>query len=436
MTLTDQFTDALTGSALTAGTAGATADGTDGRTDGRTAGRGLSGGSRPVAADGLPALQHLPVPPPLDLPYAPPGPTEEERTLMLRAFREVATDPDRTVVLGRRTGELERRLRERARVAEVTACGSGTGALILALRTLGAGPGDEVIVPAFGAEPLASSVLAVGATPVFADVDPVTMVLDPADTERRITPRTRVVVPAHTFQSVADMPALVELAARRGVSLLEDSAVAMGASLHGSAAGSWGDIGLYSFFPVKPFGMVGEGAVLLTDDAELAAAVRRVRDHGQDPAEPGVHHELGIDSRFDEVQAAYQLARLDTLDDRLAARRAVVDHYEEALAPLRSRGLLLPEQGPGISPCLYVYAVQHERRDELAAHLAGHGVGTRVYYPLPLHRLPQFARYAPAPHHLPGAEAASSRHLALPLHHHMTQSEAWQVTEAIRSFFA
>ncbi|MBT2446398.1 DegT/DnrJ/EryC1/StrS family aminotransferase [Streptomyces sp. ISL-43] len=376
----------------------------------------------------------MPAPP--ALPYPPPVPTDEERALLLDAFHEVATDPDQTFVLGRRTAELERRLRGRAQVADVIACGSGTGGLILALRALGVGPGDEVIVPAFGAEPLGSSVLAVGAIPVFADVEPDTMVLDVADTERRITPRTRAIVPAHTFQSMADMPALVELAARRRLALVEDAAIAMGASLHGRPAGSWADLGLYSFFPVKPFGMAGEGAVLLSDDPELSRTVRLLRDHGQDGVRRGIHHEQGIDSRFDEVQAAYQLARLGSLDGRLARRRAVVDHYDEALAPLRSGGLVVPDQGPDTSPCLYVYAVQTEYRDELAAHLAAHGVGTRVYYPLPLNRLPQFAPYAEHGPARPGADQASARHLALPLHQHMTLAQARRVTDAIRSFFA
>ncbi|MGW6709977.1 DegT/DnrJ/EryC1/StrS family aminotransferase [Streptomyces sp. NPDC054956] len=388
----------------------------------------------PADAHPAPPPPAAPVPP--DLPYPPPVPTEEERALLLDAFHEVATDPDQTFVLGRRTAELEQRLRGRARVADVIACGSGTGGLILALRALGAGPGDEVVVPAFGAEPLASSVLAVGATPVFADVEPDTMVLDVADTERRITPRTRAIVPAHTFQSVADMPALAALAARRGVALLEDAAVAMGASLHGRPAGSWGDLGLYSFFPVKPFGMAGEGAVVLSDDPGLSRTLRLLRDHGQDGELPGLYREPGIESRFDEVQAAYQLARLDTLDGRLARRKIVVDHYDAALSPLRAHGLVVPDQGPDISPCLYVYAVQTEQRDRLAAHLAARGIGTRVYYPLPLNRLPQFAPYAEHAPALPGADLASDRHLALPLHQHMTLAQAWRVTDAIRSFFA
>lgn len=177
------------------------------------------------------------------VPYAHTRLPDTERELLREVLYEVGTDPEQKFILGRRTAELERRLADRADVRDVVACASGTGALTLALRAVGVVPGDEVIVPAFGAEPLAATVLGVGAVPVFADVDPVTMVLDPVDAESRVTDRTRAVVPAHTFTTMADMPAIRSFARRRGIAVVEDAAVGQGATLGGRAAGAWGTSG-------------------------------------------------------------------------------------------------------------------------------------------------------------------------------------------------
>lgn len=356
------------------------------------------------------------------------------RDLFLQTVREVATDPEQTFVLGRRTAELERRLRHRTGAGDVIACASGTSALCLALRATLLGPGDEVIVPAFGAEPLAGAVLGVGAVPVFADVDPVTMVIDVADAERRLTGRTRAIIPAHTFTTMVDMRAVRELATAHGLVVIEDAAVAQDATLAGRPAGTWGDVGLYSFFPAKPFGMPGEGAVVLSDDPGIARAVRMLRDHGREQEQPFVHHALGYHSGFDEVQAGFQLARLATQDARIARRAQISAYYSEQFAALRGRGLSAP--APDAERCHYVYAVQADRRDALARHLAEHGIGSRVYYPLPLPRLPAFAPHvAQQGAGWPGAEQASARHLALPLHPRLDQAQVSRIARAVCAFF-
>lgn len=283
------------------------------------------------------------------VPYAHTRLPDEERELLREVLYEVGTDPEQKFILGRRTAELERRLADRADVRDVVACASGTSALVLALRAVGVLPGDEVIVPAFGAEPLAATVLGIGGVPVFADVDPVTMVMDPVDAESRVTDRTRAVVPAHTFTTMADMPAIVAFARRRGIAVVEDAAVAQGATLGGRAAGTWGDIGLYSFFPVKPFGMPGEGAVVLSDSAELATLVRRLRNHGQDGVQRFVHHEVGLNSRFDEVLAGFQLARLERADAMVARRAAVAAHYNSASRRCAGAACSPPPRAPTAS---------------------------------------------------------------------------------------
>ncbi|WP_244501135.1 DegT/DnrJ/EryC1/StrS family aminotransferase [Streptomyces sp. TP-A0874] len=373
---------------------------------------------------------------PATVPYGHPPLPAAERELLLTSVREVGTDPEQKFILGRRTAELERALRERTGVADVIACASGTGALTLSLRALRVGPGDEVIVPAFGAEPLAACVLGTGAKPVFADVHPETGVIDPVDAESRVSERTRAIIAAHVFSTMADMPAIIELAVRHRLEVIEDAAVAQGATLRGRPAGAWGDLGLYSFYPVKPFGMVGEGAVVLSDEAEPARAVRMLRNHGQDGRQRFVHHEIGFNSRFDEIQAAFQLGRLPALDGLLDRRRTVVDYYDERFAPLREHGLLAPRPGAD-GRCLYVYAVHTADRDALARHLAAHGIGTRVYYPKPLPRSAAFAGVPTTPPTAswPGAELACARHLALPLHPHLTRAQMRGVADAVCAFF-
>ncbi|MGW3659760.1 DegT/DnrJ/EryC1/StrS family aminotransferase [Streptomyces sp. NPDC005151] len=371
-----------------------------------------------------------------DVPYADTRLSGTDRELLRSALHEVGTDPEQRFILGRRTAALEQRLAARSGAREAVACGSGTVALALALRAVGVVAGDEVIVPAFGAEPLAATVLNIGALPVFADVDPLTMTIDPVDAESRVTSRTRAIVPAHLFTTMADMPAIRSLAERHRLTVVEDAAVAQGARLNGRAAGTWGDAGLYSFFPVKPFGMPGEGAVVLTDRPEVADAVRRLRNHGQDGVRRFVHHEIGVNSRFDEVLAGYQLGRLDRADEMVARRSAIAEHYSTSFAPLRERGLLAPVAGTD-GQCHYVYAVQTICRDALAAHLAAQGIGSRVYYPVPLPRLPAFAAYTGEGSNgrRPGAELASARHLALPLRLGLTDREVEQTADAVSAFF-
>lgn len=194
------------------------------------------------------------------VPFFPPALFEADRAALIGLVREVGLDPEQRFILGRRTAAFEDLLREDLEAADVVACSSGTSALTLVLRALDVGPGDEVIVPAFGCAPLAASVAGTGATPVFADIRPDTMTMDPAHAERLVTARTKAVMPAHMFSVMADMPSFVELARRHGLRLVEDSAVAQGGVLRGVPAGLWGEAGVYSFVQVKTCGMPGEGA--------------------------------------------------------------------------------------------------------------------------------------------------------------------------------
>ncbi|MEV4644409.1 DegT/DnrJ/EryC1/StrS family aminotransferase [Saccharopolyspora sp. NPDC049357] len=365
----------------------------------------------------------------MEIPFFPPDLFENDRKVMLDLIREIGVAPEQKFILGERTRVFEEMLRDDLGAADVVACGSGTSALGLVLRAMEIGPGDEVVVPAFGCAPLASAVLEAGAQPVFADVDPRTAVVDPEDVAARITHRTKAIMPAHMFSVMADMPRLAEIAASRGVRLVEDSAVAQGAVMAGTPAGLWGEAGVYSFVQVKSFGMPGEGGAVVTRDAELGAQVRMLRNHGQRTR--FVHEVVGTNSRFDEIQAAFQTYRYAGFAERLARRADIADHYTACFASLPD---VVPPPPGRDGRCYYVYCVQSDRRDELRAFLAARGIGSHVYYPSPLPEQPAFAPHAPVGEEWPGAERACARSLALPVYPHLSDDEVERVVDAVREF--
>ena len=367
------------------------------------------------------------------LPFFAPDMFEDERFAILELVREVALDERQRFILGRRVEELERRIAERAGVRSALACASGTGALAVAAQALEIGPGDEVVVPAFCCQPVASVVADAGATPVFADVDATTMTIDPVEVAERMSRATKAIVAAHVFSVMADMPAIAELARARGVALIEDAAVAQGATLRGRPAGAWGDVGVLSFFQAKALGAVGEGGMVLTSDASLAARCGRLRNHGQDAGQPGIHLELGQSSRMDELIAGFLLHRLDGVAGRLRRRAEIAAHYSERLAPLWDHGVVLPPSGSD-GRCYYVYCLLTDRRDDLRRHLAAHGIGTHVYYPLPLPAQPGFRAYAGDASY-PRAEAAGRRNVALPIYPHLRDADVERIADTVAGFF-
>jgi dTDP-4-amino-4,6-dideoxygalactose transaminase len=364
------------------------------------------------------------------LPFFPPDLFEPDRATLVELVRDIGAGTDQRFILGTRTAAFEAALAATLGGAHVVTCGSGTSALSLTLAALDVGPGDEVVVPAFGCAPIASTVVTAGATPVFVDVCADTMTLDPELAEAAITPRTKAVMPAHQFSVMADMPAFEAIAARHGVRLVEDSAVAQGAVLRGRPAGTWGDAGVFSFVQVKSFGMPGEGGAVVTRDADVATTVRVLRNHGQDSGQRFVHRRIGHNSRFDEIMAAFQLHRLPGLAARLERRARIAAYYTERFTPLAAQGIHPPPVNRD-GRCHYVYCLRTERRDELADHLAAHGVGTHVYYPAPLPAQPAFARPTGT---WPNAEAASRTILALPVYPHLTDAEVEHVADAVCQF--
>jgi len=362
----------------------------------------------------------------VQIPFFPPNLFEDDRDVLCEIVRAIGTGTSARLILGEQTACFEQELRTALGAADVVACSSGTSALTLILTALDVGPGDEVVIPALGCAPLASTVTNLGATPVFADVDRWTMVADPDEVARSITSRTKVLMPAHMFSVMADMPRMRELATAHGVRLLEDSALAQGGVLGGRPAGLWGDAGVYSFVQVKTFGTAGEGGAVITGDAELGRAVRMLRNHGQDGKRRFMHHRIGYNSRFDEVQAAFLRHRLPGLRARLDRRAAIAAHYTERFADLAEQGVLAPPAG-GDGRCFYVYTLLAERRDELREHLAAAGVASHIYYPRTLPRQPAFATAGTWPH----AEWASQRMLSIPVHPLLSDADVEHVADAV-----
>jgi len=331
-------------------------------------------------------------------------------------------------ILGPEVQALEAELARYCGAAHGIGVASGTDALRLALEAAGVGPGDEVILPAFTFVATAEVVTQLGGVPVFADVEPGRLTIDPADVARRLTVHTKAVIPVHLYGRPADMAALADLAARHGFALIEDAAQAIGAEYRGRRAGVLGDIACFSFFPTKNLGAYGDGGFVTTNDDALADCVRLLRHHGQ--RERYLHEAVGWCSRLDEIQAAALRVKLERLDAWTEARRAHAAAYRAALHGLP---LGLPDEAPDERAVYHLFTVRTPRREELRKHLEARGVATAVHYPMPLHRQPLY-RNMPAVG-LDESERASEEVLSLPLFAELTEAERNEVVAAVRAFF-
>jgi dTDP-4-amino-4,6-dideoxygalactose transaminase len=306
---------------------------------------------------------------------------------------------------------------------------SGTDALVLALRALNVGSGDEVIIPAYTFFATAGAVMSVGATPVFVDIDPVTYEMDVTQVKDRITPQTKAIIPVHLYGHPADMDPILELARSHRLKVIEDNAQAFGATYRGKKTGSIGDIGCLSFFPTKNLGAFGDGGMVVTNDSALAERMRMLRTHGW--KKKYYSEEVGYNSRLDALQAAILQAKLPHVDAWNEKRREIARRYSEKLAPL---GVTVPVECDWGKHVYHLYIIRSDRRAELQSFLKERGIATEVYYPLPPHLSTPCRKFGYQGGDFPHAERASRETLALPLYPELTIEQQDQVLYAIAEF--
>jgi dTDP-4-amino-4,6-dideoxygalactose transaminase len=343
-------------------------------------------------------------------------------------------------ILGPHVARFEAAMAAYSGVAHAVGVASGTDALALALAALGAGPGRAVVTTPFSFFATASTIVRVGARPVFADIDPETLNIDPAAAAAAadgVGATVAGILPVHLFGRLAPMASLRELATRRGLWVLEDAAQAVGARDGGVAAGAFGAAGCLSFYPTKNLGGLGDGGMVLTSDGAVASRLRQDRHQGQ--RAPYVHDSIGLASRLDALQAAALGVKLRHLDAWNARRREVAGWYgtwlrEAGLAGRDDAPLRLPEEA-GAAHVFHQYVVRARDRDALRDSLAAAGVDTQVYYALPLHLQPALAHLGHREGEFPQAERASREVLALPIYPELSRAAAETVVEAIARFY-
>lgn len=306
---------------------------------------------------------------------------------------------------------------------------SGTDALLCAMMAAGVGAGDEVIVPTFTFFATAGCVSRLGAKPVFVDIEPDTYNLDVSQLSRRISPRTKAIIPVHLFGQCADMDAIMDLVADTKIVVIEDAAQALSAKYKGRQAGSIGHMGCYSFFPSKNLGGFGDGGMIVTSNAELAERCRMLRMHGMHPKY--YHKYVGGNFRLDALQAAVLRVKLKYLNIWSAARRRNADRYHELLA---GASVTLPVIRPYNESIFNQYCIRHAARDALRDHLQKCGIATEIYYPVPLHMQECFAYLGGKAGEFPVSEEAARQILALPIYPELTPEMLAHVANSIRSF--
>lgn len=332
--------------------------------------------------------------------------------------------------------QLEASIAQLSGVEHAVACASGSDALLLALMALEIGPGDEVIVPSFTFFATASAVWRLGARAVFADIDPQTFNLCPRAVSACLTSATRAIIPVHLFGQAAEMTALSKLAQARGIDLIEDAAQAIGAAHADRPVGAWGELACFSFYPTKNLGGFGDGGLVTARSRTLADRVRLLAAHGMNPRY--YHSVVGINSRLDTLQAAVLNVKLRHLAAWTAERRRNATRYIELLRDAGlERRVAMPAESPGGFHVWnqFTIRVPDGRRDALRTHLASRGVGTEIYYPLPLHLQECFRDLGYGPGSLPHTEQAAQEVLSLPIFPGLTSAEQELVVQGIAGFY-
>jgi len=337
-------------------------------------------------------------------------------------------------VLGDEVRRLETSLAQYCQAKHAIGCASGSDALLLALMALDVKAGDEVITTPFSFFATGACVARLGARPVFVDIDPRTYNIDPSRVADAITPRTKVIMPVHLYGQCAEMDPLLEIGRRHGIPVVEDAAQAIGATDKDRRAGSMGLIGSFSFYPTKNLGGAGDGGILTTGDDEVAARLRRLRNHGG--SNEYEHEEIGINSRLDELQAAVLNVKFPSLDKWSDERARKAEVYTKLLndADLRFP-LVTPQVRSDGRHIFHQYVIRAPgNRDALMEHLKSHGVGSKIYYPISLHLQKCFEYLGYKRGDLPESEAAADETFALPCYPELTDEQQVYVVEMIKTF--
>ena len=350
------------------------------------------------------------------IPIARPQMGHEEKELVWSALESGQ------LAQGERVREFEVRFADFVGVAHAVATSSGTTALHLALLGLGLEAGDEVIIPSFTFTATASAVVHAGGRPVFADVERDFFTLDPGNVERLISPRTKAIMPVSLYGQPADLPTIVAIAAGHGIRVIEDACQAHGAALHGRSAGAW-DVGAFSFYPTKNM-TTGEGGIITTDDAGVAERSRLLREHGMRVRyQPDL---LGYNFRMTDIHASIGLAQLTKLPEANERRRVIAARYDAELVGVRT-----PQVRPGARHVYHQYTLRVANRNRFAELLAERGVGSNVYYPVPIHRQRPFAGYADARTELPVTDELTAQILSIPVYPTLSDAEVDTIIQAV-----
>ena len=334
--------------------------------------------------------------------------------------------------------DLEKEVAHYSQADHAVGCASGSDALLLALMALGVGPGDEVIVPSFTFFASVSCITRLGATPIFADIRPDTFNVDTNHLESLITDRTRAVIPVHLFGQCAEIDRICQIAGDSDIPVIEDAAQAIGAAYHSRPAGSWGLVGCFSFYPTKNLGGMGDGGMMTSCDESMADRLRLFAGHGMRPRY--YHQVVGINSRLDTFQAAVLRVKFRHLGDAIEKRSAIANRYMECFNDQKLVGddlLTMPYVDPNAFHVWNQFSIRVARgqRDAMRAHLADQGVGSEIYYPVPMHRQECFEYLGIDGSSLPETERAAEEILNLPIFPGLTEGEQDRVVESVASFY-
>ena len=331
-------------------------------------------------------------------------------------------------IQGQSCSQFEKEYAQYCGVNHCIGCGNGLDAIMLALRAMEIGEGDEVIVPSFTFIATALAVSYAGATPIFVEVDPQTTLIEPANIEQAITEKTKAIIAVHLYGQMVPMDQICEIARKHHLKVIEDAAQAHGAVYQGKKAGAWGDAGCFSFYPGKNLGALGDGGCVVTNDDTLNRKVRAIANYGAE--KKYVHDFMGVNSRLDELQAAFISAKLKHLSDWNEERREIAGKY---LAGIKNNKIILPTIKHG-EAVWHLFVVQCEERDRLQAYLTEHDIGTNIHYPIPMHCQKAFAKYHIAEGTYPVAEKLAKSVLSIPIYNGMPDEQIEYVINVINQF--